>query len=181
MQHLYETPARPSSFFVTRVIAVCAIVGLLQSCASTGSRTTKAATADPFNVTAQADRAYQRGDWLVAEKYYEELTRSVPKDAYGWIRLGNIRLRQNNFMGAVHAYQAAIERDPDAPRAHYNQATAYLLLARDALQHAQQQLPNSDGGAAVIGEKLSHFDALIYEPLIEVTSPNHGLIRHNER
>lgn len=173
MKHLSN--ASPS--FVTRVIAVCAVMAALQGCASSAAGTFKATKSnDPFNTTAQADRAYQRGDWLVAEKYYEELTRSVPNDAYGWTRLGNIRLRQNNFVGAVHAYQAAIERNPEAPRAHYNLATAHLLLARDALQSAQQHLPRHDGGARIITEKLSHFDSLIYEPFIEVTSPNDGLI-----
>lgn len=158
-------------------IACCALVLLLHGCAN-GSRMGQ--HDDPFNITEQADRAYERGDWLVAEKHYKELTRKVPQDAYGWTRLGNIRLRQNKFEGAVHAYRAAVERDPEASRAHYNLATAHLLLARDALQNAQKNLPLNDNGARLIKEKLGHFDALIYEPIIEATSPNKGLIRQRD-
>lgn len=165
----------------SRTLLLCSVLVVLQSCASvsaapTPSKFKATTTKDPFAITARADRAYQRGDWLVAERYYAELTRTVPKDAYGWMRLGNIRLRQNNFTGAVYAYRAAIERDPDASRAHYNLATAHLLLARDALEKASQHLPANDAGVRIIGDKLRYFDRLIYEPYVEVASPNDGLI-----
>lgn len=184
MNKLLKASNLPSPPFICRVFFLCTVLAVLQGCASVGANGGKykaSTTKDPFNITAQADRAYQRGDWLVAEKYYKELTRTVPEDAYGWTRLGNIRLRQNNFGGAVHAYQAAIERNPEAPRAHYNLATAHLLLAREALENAKQHLPKNDGGARIIDEKLSHFDNLIYEPFVEVTSPNDGLIGQSSR
>lgn len=179
MRKLFVASNLPSPSSVSSTLLLCTVLAVLQGCATASANNgkyTTSTTKDPFNITAQADRAYQRGDWLVAEKYYEELTRAVPNDAYGWTRLGNIRLRQNNFAGAVHAYRGAIERNPEAPRAHYNLATAHLLLAREALENARQHLPKNDGGARIINEKLSHFDSLIYEPYVEVTSPNDGLI-----
>lgn len=152
---------------------------LLQACSSTPGQPYTSSGKDPFNIATQADTAYDRGDWLIAENYYKELTRVVPKDAYAWTRLGNIRLRRNNFNGAITAYQKSLERDSESPRTHYNLATAHLLLARESLHSAQRLLPEQDQGAVLIEEKLSYFDLLIYEPVIDVTSPNTGLIKQN--
>lgn len=159
-------------------IAVSALL-LMQGCATTTSIGYRASGDDPFDITAQADRAYERGDWIVAEKYYQELTRAVPKDAYGWTRLGNIRLRRHDFTGAIVAYEESLERDRESSRTHYNLATAHLLKARQSLHNAQQHLAASDEGNKLIDEKLSYFDILVYEPVIEVTSPMNGLIEQN--
>ncbi len=161
---------------MTRHLIMLLITMSVLGCAST-STTMRLSSADPFEVSAQADFAYDRGDWLVAARNYERLAAIVPNDAYALTRLGNIRLKQNDFGGAVHAYEKALERDPTAARAHYNLATAHLLLARNALQSSLRNLPRNDNGAQIIHEKLKHFDVLVYEPLIEVASPNDGLIK----
>lgn len=155
---------------------------LLAGCAATTTKITSSNSSgidDPFELTAMADFAYDRGDWLVAAREYQQLAQLVPNDAYALTRLGNVRLKQNDFEGAIHAYGKALERNPQAARAHYNLATAHLLLARDSLQASLRSLPRNDGGALVINKKLKHFDALVYEPLIETSSPNKGLIKKN--
>ncbi len=161
---------------INQHLAWTVLTALILGGCSTVSTLSLQTNADPFDVTAQADKAYERGDWLVAEKYYRDLTRIVPTDAFAWNRLGNIRLRQNNFAGAADAYEQSIQRDNESPRAQYNLATAHLLMAREALQVAGDLLPKNDAAAQLIAEKLSHFDALVYEPVIDVTSPNEGLI-----
>lgn len=169
---------------MNRLFILLSTIALLTSCAATNSGSysgskSSSGVDDPFELTAIADFAYDRGDWLIAEREYQELAKLVPTDAYALTRLGNVRLKQNDFTGAIHAYGKALERDPEAARAHYNLATAHLLLARDSLQSSLRHLPRNDAGAVVITEKLKHFEALVYEPLVEVSSPNKGLIKKN--
>jgi len=169
---------------ISKLIMVVCLAALVSACASTSSNTSRSSSAansgkDPFEVTATADFAYDRGDWLVAAREYQQLADLVPTDAYALTRLGNVHLKQNNFSGAIYAYGKALERDPEAPRAHYNLATAHLLLARDSLQSSLRYLPPNDAGAKVINEKLKHFEVLVYEPVVEVSSPNQGLIKKN--
>lgn len=155
------------------------LIFLLVACAN-GVKpmlTAKAKAEDPFVIVSKADQAYLEGDWLTAEHYYHSLTRAIPSDSYAWARLGNIKLRQNNFEGAISSYQRAIERDNSDARSHYNLATAHLLRAREALRDAQQALPSNDAAVQIIDKKLSHFSALVYGPVVEIASPNDGLIK----
>ncbi|MFK7732287.1 MAG: tetratricopeptide repeat protein [Pseudomonadales bacterium] len=165
-----------------KMIIIFSALLMMLGCASTASNSSLSSASnvnDPFELTAIADFAYDRGDWLVAAREYQELAQLVPTDAYALTRLGNVRLKQNDFTGAIHAYGKALERNPQAARAHYNLATAHLLIARESLQASLRNLPRNDGGALVISEKLKHFEALVYEPLVEVSSPNKGLITKN--
>ena len=171
-----KTPQRNTGRATLGYLAIAVFASTVLSGCSTISTPAMLSKADPFDTTAQADKAYEQGDWLVAEKYYTDLARMVPNDAYAWNRLGNIRLRQNNFAGAAAAYQESIERDNSSPRAQYNLATAHLLMARHALQTANSLLPKNDAASGLIAKKLSHFDALVYEPMVEVASPSDGLI-----
>ncbi len=167
---------------MNKVMIAASVVLLMAGCTAvttTGASSHSKGIEDPFELTAIADFAYDRGDWLVAAREYQQLAQLVPNDAYALTRLGNVKLKQNDFEGAIHAYGKALERDPQAARAHYNLATAHLLLARDSLQASLRNLPRNDGGALVINEKLKHFEALVYEPLIETSSPNKGLIKKN--
>jgi tetratricopeptide (TPR) repeat protein len=163
----------------SKLLLLCSIL-LLSACATTSpggfQSTVLQSRQDPFALAAKADDAYAIGDWLTAERYYQALTRNVPNDAYAWTRLGTVKLRQNNFVAAIHAYQRALERNADDPRTHFNLATAHLLQARDSLQKARTKLPEDDAAIAVIEEKLKHFEALVYGPIVEVASPTEGLI-----
>lgn len=165
---------------MNRILILIGTLTFVASCATTSGglySSNKGSVEDPFELTAIADFAYDRGDWLVAEREYQQLAELVPTDAYALTRLGNVRLKRNDFTGAIHAYGQALERDPAAARAHYNLATAHLLLARESLQSSLRHLPRNDAGAMVINEKLKHFEVLVYEPLVEVRSPNKGLIK----
>lgn len=163
-----------------RLTLLAPMLVVLVACNTTSTRSSGLSD-DPFELTAQADFAYDRGDWLIAERFYEELTHIVPSDAYAFSRLGNIRLKQNNFEGAIHAYSTALEREPNDARTLYNLATAHLLLARGSLQQSLINLPENDAGIALVNAKLEHFEQLVYEPVIERRSPNAGLIRKRGR
>ena len=166
-----------------RCLCFVVVMATMQACSTTSgnaaaaSKYQAASGATPFAITAKADSAYLRGEWATAARFYEELARTVPNDAFAWNRLGNIRLRQSNFPGAIAAYEKALERDGDSARTHYNLATAHLLVARGALENAHGLLPEKDGGIPLIEKKLGYFDAMVYESIVEVPSPNDGLIK----
>lgn len=130
-----------------------------------------------LNLNRQADLAYQSGDWGQAENYYLQLTENTPEDASAWLRMGNMRLRQENFIGAVDAYhEASSAPDADA-KTHYNLATSYLMLARESLEEAKSRLPEEDLGKFVIEARLQQFEDIIEGPIAGVTLPATGVFR----
>ena len=131
---------------------------------------------DPFALVEMADRAYKREQWLDAAYYYKMLTRRVPNDAYAWMRLGNVYIRQQKFEAAVHALRNSLQRNGNQPKAYFNLGTAYMLLARQALQQAQTILPTEDAAQALIATKIEALDGQIFTPLADTPPASGGLI-----
>ncbi|MBT3063569.1 MAG: tetratricopeptide repeat protein [Candidatus Thiodiazotropha sp.] len=125
-----------------------------------------------------ADRAYEQGRWVEAERHYRAITEVAPKDFYAWFRLGNSRLHQGNIQAAIHAYNASLQRDARQPKPHHNLAEAYLLMAHQSLQMAQRLAAESSYERRVIEEKLNRLHGIIYKPISDLPSPAAGLIRY---
>lgn len=124
-----------------------------------------------------ADTAYKQGDWQTAESYYSQLTEVTPENSEAWLRMGNMRLRQNNVTGAVDAYQAAAGKQDSDAKSHYNLGTSYIILARESLLKARQTLPEQDLGQMVIDAKLAQLDALMNGQVAGITMPESGVFR----
>jgi tetratricopeptide (TPR) repeat protein len=125
-----------------------------------------------------ADKAYEQGRWVEAEQHYHAITQVAPKDFYAWFRLGNSRLHQGNIQAAIHAYNASLQRDARQPKPHHNLAEAYLLMAHQSLQKAQQLAEASSYEQRVIEQKLNRLHGIIYKPISDLPSPAQGLIRY---
>ena len=126
---------------------------------------------DPFAIAELADSAYARSQWLEAQRHYKTLTELVPDDAYAWFRLGNTHIRQGEITQATHAFEEALRRDPQYPKAWYNLATAHLLNAQHALRQTYHNLRQEDPGRLLAQQRLQTLDQLIYQRLEEPDSP----------
>jgi len=153
-----------------RLLLIAVTTAVITACGTTTQ------TVDA-GIVKNADSAYLDGDWATAESYYSQLTEAAPDNSEAWLRMGNMRLRQNNVLGAVDAYQAAaVKQDSDA-KSHYNLGTSYILLAKEALLKARSTLPERDVGLMVIDAKIAQLDALMNGQVAGITMPESGVFR----
>lgn len=166
--------------YVSRLLLYPVMSLALISCATTNTVTGEIKKIDIFQQIKLADQAYEKGQWIEAERHYQIVIKRAPKDFYAWFRLGNAQLQQGELRRAIHAYESALQRDSTQIRVHYNLATAYLLQAQKSLQSAYQKLPKNDAALEQIAQKLIQLKKLAYTPVEEVISPAKNLIETRE-
>ncbi len=154
----------------TRLTILIGLLAVLAACSGGPQAKTE-------SLSARAEQAYVAGDWQTAEVYYADLTKATPEDTTAWLRMGNMRLRQANYYGAIDAYQVAAESEHTGAKTHFNLATSYLMLARESLLKAREQLPEQDVGQMVIDAKLAQFDRMLSSTVAGVTMPESGVFQ----
>jgi tetratricopeptide (TPR) repeat protein len=120
-------PARHSA---AAVVLLALLVGACAGPAPKGQGETLA-------LLGQADAAYAKSDWTVAEKHYRALAERVPNDTYAQFRLANSLARQDRLSEAAQQYYRVLARDPAYTKAHYNLAVIHLLEAERRLEDLQ--------------------------------------------
>jgi tetratricopeptide (TPR) repeat protein len=75
---------------------------------------------DLFQLTNEAQLAYEKGEDARAEQLYMALARQVPNDAEIWLRLGNLYARSHKPDAAADAYQRALAINGSDARVWYN-------------------------------------------------------------
>ena len=139
-----------------RIIFLIAGVFLV-GCSSTGEKHT---SKELFDILNRADAAYSEGNWLEAEMFYQQLIQKVPDDAYAWLRVGNARLQTGKINGAISAYLASINHDPNQSKPYYNLSTAYMIQAQRALETAKQKMQSHDPGLAYVEQRIQDIRTL---------------------
>lgn len=124
---------------------------------------------DVFELSRQADLAYQESRWLDAARMYQSLTEQVPQDAYSWFRLGNTYAQQGSYNQAIHAYESSLERNASQPKPWFNLSTAYLLNAQHALNQAWTQLRPDDPARVMIKQQLAMLQQLMHQRMEDVS------------
>lgn len=155
------SPVSRSLRFV--VIALTAML-LLGACATNSKNKI-------FDLVAQADAAYARGDWQQAERHYMAVVEVVPKDAYAYFRLGNVYAKQMNFDAAMQAYQAAIVRQGDMTKAYNNLALVHVLQAKRVLEAGQKTMRKGDPLQRRMKKMLREVQKIADIAVQETTSP----------
>ncbi len=97
----------------------------------------------------QADAAFRKKDYKVAEKYYLQSAVKDPDNPRIYSRLGVIYLQTRNYRDAVEAFRGAIKFDDRVASRHYNLSLAYLgkrdyRLAEKGLREAIRLDPTND-------------------------------------
>jgi cytochrome c-type biogenesis protein CcmH/NrfG len=111
---------------------------LLSACAG------GALKSDLVELRAAALQAYMQGDLATAERDFLELTRRVPGEGESWFRLGNIYARTRRPEAAIQAYQEALLRQYDKPKAWHNMGIVYLREAGNAFTQLLMELDPDD-------------------------------------
>jgi tetratricopeptide (TPR) repeat protein len=129
------------------VLAVCAALGACTSAPMDPSAPADAASgAQPqdheqrLRALQQAEALYLSGHLKEAQAAFEGLTRTYPRNAEVWFRLGNTLMREGNYDDAAVALQNALSIDPGHGRAALNLALARLAQAQAAIEVAHTRL-----------------------------------------
>jgi cytochrome c-type biogenesis protein CcmH/NrfG len=117
----------------------------LAGCA-TGSLTAKddPESRDYLLLKDQADQAYIKKQYEIAATKYLHLTRTVPRDAEVWFRLGNIYARTHRPEEAIKAYRESVLRDPTFSKAWHNMGIVHMRQAANAYLSLQKHAKPDD-------------------------------------
>lgn len=89
--------------------------------------------------------AYKSGDFEKAEKIYQQNNqnkKSSKSKSRNYHNLGNSRMKQKNYQGAVEAYKESLRNNPDDEQTRYNLSEAKRQIKKEQ-QKKQQQNQNS--------------------------------------
>lgn len=154
---------RKSVSGLLQAILCVALMGCGTNVRQKNSELQETYTSDVFELSREADRAYQESRWLDAARMYQSLTEQVPQDAYSWFRLGNTYAQQGSYSQAIHAYESSLARNSSQPKPWFNLSTAYLLNAQHALTQAWQQLRSDDPARMMIQQQLALLQQLMHQ------------------
>ncbi|WPF89521.1 tetratricopeptide repeat protein [Cyanobacterium aponinum AL20118] len=93
-------------------------------------------------IARQAIEATEKGDFILAEKFWTELINEFPSNPAVWSNRGNARVSQNKIAEAIGDYNESIKLAPDAPDPYLNRGVAYEGLGKyqDAIADYQKVL-----------------------------------------
>lgn len=94
--------------------------GLLAGCAAAPGSAVLPQRSELFQLSNDAQLAYEAGDDARAEQLYMALSRQTPGDPEIWFRLGNLYARAHRPDAAADAYQRVLSINGTEPRAWYN-------------------------------------------------------------
>ena len=97
-----------------------------------------------FQLSNEAQLAYEKGEDVRAEQLYMALARQVPNDPETWLRLGNLYARSHKPDAAADAYQRALQVHGSDPRAWYNLGVVRLRQGWMALIQAYNYSESRD-------------------------------------
>lgn len=123
---------------------------------------------DMFELSVQAQRAYNESRWIDSVRLYQQIVEHVPNDSVTWFRLANTYAQQGAFERAIHAYEQSLALDKEQPKAWFNLSTAYLLNAKSAMIHAHNGLRDHDPAKTMIESRLQALSHLVNDRLEEI-------------
>src|SRR5262245_40874934 len=103
-------------------------------------RTALPQRSDLFQLSNDAQLAYEAGEDAKAEQLYMGLARATPNEPEVWLRLGNLYARSNRPDAAADAYQRALAINSSDARVWYNLGIIRLRQGWAALIQAQAPL-----------------------------------------
>lgn len=131
---------------------------LLAGCGTTGAGGLQ--RSDLFQLSNDAQLAYEAGEDARAEQLYMGLARAAPGDPEIWFRLGNLYARNDRPDAAADAYQRVLALKQNEPRAWYNLGIVRLRQGWAALMQAHAALKETDPLYRETERLTSHLGAL---------------------
>ncbi|MCO7223834.1 tetratricopeptide repeat protein [Pleionea sp. CnH1-48] len=124
-----------------KFIGILVLVCILAGCA--GKPTTKGYVEGEslIDKIKEANHAYEEARLDKAETLFLGITKEKPGYLNGWLKLGNIYVRQGRYKAAVRCFNEAIKLDKEDGRAWYNLALTRVKQAVDVLETAEKVVP----------------------------------------
>lgn len=125
-----------------RLLTIVLVVTLLAGCTMMGGETAELPQrSELFQLSNDAQLAYEAGEDVQAEKLYMALLRQTPSDPEVWFRLGNLYARAHRPDAAADAYQRVLSINGNESRAWYNLGIVRLRQGWAALIRANELSP----------------------------------------
>ena len=131
---------------------------LIGGCGTTGPAAPQ--RSDLFQLSNDAQLAYEAGEDVRAEQLYMGLARAAPGDPEVWFRLGNLYARNNRPDAAADAYQRTLALKTNEPRAWYNLGIVRLRQGWAAMMQANAGLKETDPLYRETERMMSHLGLL---------------------
>ena len=128
-------------FLTCMLVAACSSSAVRPSAEADAREATQDATREQrLRALQQAEALYLSGRLKEAQAAFEQLTRTYPRNAEIWFRLGNTLMKQDSYDDAAAALQNAVSLEPGHGRAALNLALARIAQAQAALDVARTRL-----------------------------------------
>ncbi len=128
-------------------------VTMLTACSTMTGTSDLPQRSELFQLSNDAQLAYETGEDARAEKLYMALLRQTPNDPEVWFRLGNLYARAHRPDAAADAYQRVLSINGNEARAWYNLGIVRLRQGWAALIQSHNYL-NPDNPLYLETEKL---------------------------
>lgn len=128
----------------TRLLLMGLAFALLAGCQMMRGDSALPQRSDLFQLSNEAQLAYEAGEDAQAEKLYMALARQTPGDPEIWFRLGNLYARSHRPDAAADAYQRVLSINGNEPRAWYNLSIVRLRQGWAALIQANNFSASGD-------------------------------------
>lgn len=124
-----------------RLPTIVLVVTLLAGCKMMSGTEDMPQRSELFQLSNDAQLAYEAGEDAQAEKLYMALLRQTPSDPEVWFRLGNLYARAHRPDAAADAYQRVLSINGNESRAWYNLGIVRLRQGWGALIRAHELAP----------------------------------------
>lgn len=131
---------------------------LLAACQSLGGPSDMPQRSDLFQLSNEAQLAYESGEDAQAEKLYMSLLRQTPNDPEIWFRLGNLYARSHRPDAAADAYQRVLSINGNEPRAWYNLGIVRLRQGWAALIQSNNYSASGDALHQESAKMIGHLE-----------------------
>ncbi len=139
----------------TKHIIVGLTLILLGACVSTPQRTAERSPFAPAPLEDrlfQANKAYEEGKLVEAEKLFLNIVFEHKALSDAWFKLGNIYYRSGRYPAAINAYETVLATDIDYEKAWYNLA---LTRRSQSIETLDMALRHIDKGSAFFTKSIS--------------------------
>ncbi len=118
------------------------------------------------DLSVQATRAFVRGDWQEASRFYHEILEGDPENPLILANLGSVEYQQGDFPACCHYLEKALALESDLPASREMLGMAYYRMGRSlrALAHLaravddQPESPRARNQMAVVLQSMEWYD-----------------------
>ncbi len=133
---------------------------MLTGCAGMSGNSELPQRSDLFQLSNDAQLAYEAGEDAKAEQLYMALLRKTPNDPEIWFRLGNLYARAHRPDAAADAYQRVLSINSTEHRAWYNLGIVRLRQGWAALLQAYGHSATGDVVNAESERMIGHLERM---------------------